>query len=255
MAYIISLIVALAAVVILGLALHGNGGGGSAYAGGFRHVTAQTDTLVTSANQGSAFQVMVFHPPARTDFASVDEPIRTLASPRSVEIRHYASGSPETMQLMNRLRVRMGADQTVVVIQAPNGALTWGGPEETIAKLNTKVAFPSDRMSEIIKAAQRGKDVLLVFSGERMANGTQLVQAASDYVLTPANKAEAFVIDPDDPANSEIIARTNMPPDSLRDARMLMMVGGQVKGQLTRAANATDIQALKKSCSGKAGCC
>jgi hypothetical protein len=149
----------------------------------------------------------------------------------------------------------MAAEQTMVVIQAPNGALTWGGQEEAVSKVDPKIAFPAARMAEIISSAQAGKDVLLVFSGGRAANGTQLIQSATDYVQTPANKAEMFVIDPDDPANSEIIQRTNVPPDSLRDARMLMVVGGQVKGQLTRAASVSDIQALKKTCSGKSGCC
>jgi len=33
------------------------------------------------------------------------------------------------------------------------------------------------------------------------------------------------------------------------------LVGGRVQGQLTGSVDSTAIAALKKSCSGKAGCC
>jgi hypothetical protein len=250
-----SLIVILALVLMLGLPSHSKDRGRAVYSGSFRHVAAQADTLVALQNPESAFQALIFHPPARTDFAALDESIRTLASPRGIDIRHYALGDPETTAQMSRLRVRMGAEQTMVVIQAPNGALTWGGQEAAVSKIAAKAVFPSSRMAEIILSAQGGKDVILVFGGDRTPNGTQLVQAATEYVQTPANQAEMFVIDPDDPANNEILEKTKMPPDSLRDARLLMVVGGQVKGQLTRAASVSDIQALKKTCSGKSGCC
>lgn len=251
-----SLIVILVLVLMLGLPSQSKERGRPVFSGTFRHVAAQTTNLsVVPQNQASTFQALIFHPPARTDLTALDGSIRALASPRDIDIRHYALGDPETMAEMSRLRVRMGADQTMVVIQAPNGALTWGGSEEAVSKINAKIVFPSERMAEIIRSAQTGNDVLLVFSGGKAANGTQLVQSATDYVQTPANKAEMYVIDPDDPANKEIIERTNVPLDSLRDARMLMVVGGQIKGQLTRAAGVSDIQALKKSCSGKAGCC
>ena len=253
-----TLIVALVLVLMLGLSSYGQGSknrGRSVYSSSFRHVAAQTETMATSQPQESTFRALVFHDPARTDFTSLDESIRNFAKPRNIDIRHHALGDPQTTALMNSLRVRMGAGQTMVVIQAPNGSLTWGGPEDAIGTIDAKIAFPSARMAEIIRPAQEGKDVLLVFSRGKAASGTQLIQSATDYVQTPANKAEMFVIDPDDPANSEIIQRTNVPPDSLKDARMLMLVGGQVKGQITRATSVSDIQALKKTCSGKSGCC
>jgi len=250
-----SLIAILALVLMLGLSSYSKDRGRSVYSGSFRHVAAQTLAMETPESQESTFRADVFHPPARTDFTSLDESIRTLAQPRDIDIRHHALGDPETTAEMSRLRVRMGAQQTMIVIQAPNGSLTWGGPEETVGSINVKTAFPSARMAAIIKPAQDGKDVLLVFSRGEATNGTQLIQSATDYVQAPANKAEMFVIDPDDPANKEIIERTNIPPDSLKNARMLMVVGGQVKGQLTRATNVGEIQALKKTCSGKSGCC
>jgi len=253
-----TLIAALVLVLMLGLSSYGQNSKdrrGSVYSSSFRHVAAQTIAMETPQSQGSTFRADVFHPPARTDFTSLDESIRTLARPRNIDIRHHALGDAETMALMSSLRVRMSPEQTMIVIQTPNGSSTWGGPEEAIGNINAKIAFPSARMAEIIKPAQDGKDVLLVFSRGKAGNGPQLIQSATDYVQTPANKAEMFVIDPDDPANKEIIERTNVPLDSLKDARMLMVVGGQVKGQLTRATNVTEIQALKKTCSGKSGCC
>jgi hypothetical protein len=253
-----TLIAALVLVLMLGLSSYGQNSkvrGGSVYSSSFRHVAAQTIAVEPQQSQASTFRAEVFHPPARTDFTSLDESLRTLARPKNIDIRHHALGAPETMALMNSLRVRMTLEQTMIVIQAPNGSLTWGGLEETLASINAKAAFPGDRMAEIIKPAQEGKDILLVFSRGKAAAGTQLVQSAADYAQMPANKTEMFIIDPDDPANKEIIERTTIPPDSLRDGRLLMLVGGQIKGQLTRAASVTDIQALKKTCSGKSGCC
>lgn len=253
-----TLIAALVLVLMLGLSSYGQNSkdrGRSVYSSSFRHVAAQTIAMETPQSQALTFRADVFHPPARTDFTSLDESIRTLARPRNIDIQHHALGDPETTALMGSLRVRMSPEQTMIVIQAPNGSLTWGGPEGTLGSINAKTVFPSARMAEIIKPAQDGKDVLLVFSRGGAANGTQLIQSATDYVQAPANKAEMFVIDPDDPANKEIIERTNIPPDSLQNARMLMVVGGQVKGQLTRATNVGEIQALKKTCSGKSGCC
>ena len=253
-----TLIAALVLVLMLGLSSYGKGNkdrGGSVYSSSFRHVAAQTIAMETPQSQASTFRADVFHPPARTDFTSLDGSIRALARPRNIDIQHHALGDPETMALMSSLRVRMSPEQTMIVIQAPNGSSTWGGSEEMVGNINPKTAFPSARMAEIIKPAQDGKDVLLVFSRGKAANGTQMIQSATDYVQVPANKAEMFIVDPDDPANAEIIERTNVSPDSLKDARMLMVVGGQVKGQLTRATNVSDIQALKKTCSGKSGCC
>lgn len=143
----------------------------------------------------------------------------------------------------------------MIVFQAPNGAITWGGAENALATLDPTVAFPSPMMSQIINSAQSGKDVLIVFSDDGQPNGKALVRAANAYAQTPTNKAEAFVIDPNDPSNADIVSRTKLSADSLKDARLLLLVGGKVQGQLTGVVSDTSIAALKKSCSGKSGCC
>jgi hypothetical protein len=250
-----SILFALALVLILGLSTNAQQTGSAGQSAAFRHVIAQTQAPTTSPAEEGVFKAIVLHPPGRSDFGSLEKGVHTVAGARRLPIEYHALDNPETAALLRRLRIRMAPNQTMVVFQAPNKAITWGGPEEALVNLSAGVVFPTPRMCEIIKAAQTGKDVLLVFSDDGQANGKQLVNAATAYVNAPTNKAELFVIDPDDPSNQDIIARTKLPPDSLKDARMLLLVGGRVQGQLTGSVDSTAIAALKKSCSGKAGCC
>jgi len=249
-----TILCALALVLILGLSSNAQPAGQSA---AFRHVTAQTQVPTTSPAEEGVFRAMVLHPAGRSDFESLEKGVRTIAGARQLPIEYHALDNPETAALLQRLRIRMSLNQTLIVFQAPNGAITWGGPEEALANLSTDIVFPKARMCESIKVAQAGKDVLLVFSDDQRANGEQLVQSATAYVQDTANKAELFVIDPDDPSNEDIVMRTKLPPDSLKNARLLLMVGGRIQGQLTETTSLTgdDIKALKKACSGKAGCC
>ncbi|HUU45380.1 MAG TPA: hypothetical protein VM118_06565 [Acidobacteriota bacterium] len=250
-----SILCALALVLILGLSSNAQQTGPAGQSAAFRHVIAQTQVPTTSPAEEGTFKAIVLHPAGRSDFEELEKGINTVGGVRQVPIEYHALDNPRTAALLKKYGIRMAPNQTMIVFQAPNEAITWGGPEEALINLNANVVFPTPRMCAVIKVAQTGKDVLLVFSDDGRTNGEQLVNAATDYVNAPANKAELFVIDPDDPANQDIIARTKLPPDSLKDARMLLLVGGRVQGQLTGSVDSTAIAALKKSCSGKAGCC
>jgi hypothetical protein len=211
--------------------------------------------VATSPVADNLFKVLVLHPAERTDFIGVEQSIRNVAGLRNVVTEYHSLGDPQTSALLNKLRIRVALNQTMLVIQAPNGAITWGGPETALAALDRSVAFPSPMMSQIIKSSQEGKDVLLVFSNDQKPNGQQLVRAANAYAQTPTNKAESYLIDPNDPSNADIVSRTKLSADSLKDARLLLLVGGKVQGQLSGVVSDTSIAALKKSCSGKSGCC
>ena len=250
-----SILFALALILILGLSTGAQERSAASKATAFRHVASQVQVPTDIPAEEATFKALVLHPAGRSDFENIEQSVRAIAGTRELPIEYRTLNTPETASLLRQLQIRMSLNQTMIVLQAPNGAVTWGGPEETLAGVDTDIVFPSPGMCEIIKAAQSGKDVLLVFSDDERKNGKQLVSAATAYATTPANKAELFVIDPDDPENQDIMARTKLPPDSLKDARMLLLVGGQVQGQLTGAVGSKDIEALKKSCSGKAGCC
>lgn len=222
---------------------------------GSRPGVAQTAMLATAPKADSPFKILVIHPADRTDFATIEQSVSSVSGMRNVVTQYHSMGDPATSTLLNKLRIRMALGQTMIVIQAPNGAVTWGGAENAMATLDPNVAFPSATMTQIIKSAQEGKDVLMVFSNDQKPNGQQLVRAANAYAQTPTNKAETFVIDPNDPQNADIVSRTKLPADSLKDARLLLLVGGKVQGQLSGFVSDTSIAALKKSCSGKSGCC
>ena len=252
-----SILLALILVLMLSLTSCGKNEGQRVNSAGFRHIAAQVDSLKPVATAETAFKALVFHPASRTDFGELEKSIEAINESRKTEMKleHHAWGKPATTVLAGSLKIRTSPQQTIVAFQAPNGAITWGGPEERIALADPQTAFPTPRMCEIIKSAQGGKDVLLVFSHDGAPNGKKLVQTATEYAQKAANRAELYVIDPNDPSNQDIVTRTNLPPDSLKDARMLFMVNGQVRGQLSGAITGKDIQGLKKSCSGKAGCC
>lgn len=255
MAYgIWGLLVALALVLLLGLPSLAQDKKSSSSSGS-RSGAAQTGVVATSPVTGDLFKVLVLHPADRTDFAAIDEFVRGVSGVRTVVTEYHSLGDPQTRTLLNKLQIRIAPNQTMLVFQAPNGAITWGGPESSLSTLDPNVAFPSFRMSQIINSAQSGKDVLIVFSDDGQPNGKALIRAANDYAQTPTNKAEAFVIDPNDPSNADIVSRTKLSADSLKDARLLLLVGGRVQGQLTGVVSDTSIAALKKSCSGKSGCC
>lgn len=248
------LLVALALVLLLGLPSlaqekKSNNSQGS------RSGAAQSAMVATSPVTGDPYKVLILHPADRMDFTTIEESVRNVSGIRNVVTELHSLGDPQTSALLNKMRIRVAPNQTMLVFQAPNGAITWGGPESALATLDPKVAFPSFMMSQIINSAQSGKDVLIVFSDDGHPNGRALVRAANDYAQTPTNKAEAFVIDPNDPSTADVVSRTKLPADSLKDARLLLLVGGKVQGQLTGVVSDTSIAALKKSCSGKSGCC
>ncbi|MBI5867260.1 MAG: hypothetical protein HZB43_03060 [candidate division Zixibacteria bacterium] len=254
---IAGVVVVIALVLALNTSSFGKSKQKSAYSAAFRHVAAQVDSSQAAAVEQEAFKVLVFHPAERSDFKEIEKQMKSLArtAEAKTEFERHVWGEPATTVLARSLRLQISPQQTIVVVVSPSQAFTWGGPEEIIVTADPNIAFPSPQMCEIIKSAQQGRDVLLVFSGAGAPSGAQLVSTATEYVQNPANAAEMFVIDPSDPANEQVVARTQLPPDSLKDARMLFMVAGQVRGQLSGAIKATDIQALKKTCSGKAGCC
>lgn len=248
---------ALALVVILDIPIGAQQQSPASKSMAFHHITSQAQIQTAHPAMESTFKALVLHPAGRTDFQTIEQSLHGIAGPRDLSIEYHALNTPETAALLQQMRIRMSPNQTMIVIQAANGTITWGGEENALGTVAPDIAFPTPRMLEVIKAAQTGNDVLLVFSDDGRKNGEQLVNAATAYATTPANKAELFVIDPDDPDNQDIIARTKLAPDSLKDARMLLLVGGRVQGQLTGTTSITgnDIKALKKSCSGKSGCC
>jgi len=252
-----SIVLALMLVLMISLTSQGKNDRRRTNSSSFRHVAAQVDTLKPAATVETAFKVLVFHPASRTDFSELEKSITAISNSAKIEskLEYYAWGKPATTMLARSMKIRVSPESTIVAFVAPNGAITWGGPEEQISSAQASAVFPTMGMCQIIKSAQAGKDMLLVFDRGGAANGEQVIQIATDYVQTPSNNAELFVIDPDDPANSEIVARTKLPPDSLKDTRLLFLTAGQVRGQLSGKFTGEDLKALKKSCSGKAGCC
>lgn len=252
-----SILLALLLVLMLSLASYGKNDRRSTNISGFRHIAAQVDTLTAAETPGEVFKVLVLHPDTRTGFSDLEKTIKSISAGGQTEtaIEYYAWNDPKTATMLRDLRIRMSPGRTIVAFVAPNGAITWGGTDEMVSSVQAGAVFPSDGMCEIIESSQRGNDVLIVFSRDGATNGNQVIRTATDYVQTPANKAELFIIDPEDPANAEIVARTKLPPDSLKDARLLFMTAGRVRGQLTGAITSQALQGLKKSCSGKAGCC
>lgn len=248
------LLVALALVLLLGLPSLAQDKKSNSSRGS-RPGAVQASVVATSPVSGDLFKVLVLHPADRMDFASIEESIRNVSGVRNVVTEYHSVGDPQTIALMNKMRIRVAPNQTMLVFQAPNGAITWGGPESALPTLDPTVAFPSAMMAQIINSAQSGKDVLIVFSDDGQPNGEALVRAANAYAQTPTNQADAFVVDPNDPSNADIVSRTKLSADSLKDARLLLLVGGKVQGQLSGVVSDTSIAALKKSCSGKPGCC
>jgi len=146
------------------------------------------------------------------------------------------------------------AQLPVLMIFAPNGAITGGFPEKVTNK-ELKASIVSPLVMDILKTIQQNKIALVVLQNGKTKFNKESSQAAQDFANDTKLKGMVDIVnaDPSDPKNSEFLNNSKLSKDMPESTVVFIIPTGKIAGVYPGKINkATLVDAL--SACGSGGC-
>ena len=181
-------------------------------------------------------------------FDTVTKKVRKRAS--SIEIN---VADPAEDPIVKRFNLK-GAPSPVVLVLAPNGALTGGFAGEFDEKQLTE-AFATPCAETCLKALQGGKLVLLCIQNTSSGSKDAALKGVTDFKADArfSQVTQIVMLDPTDVAESRFLKQLQVDPGSGVAIMLLLTPPGTVLGKFTGATDkARFVTALS---SASSGCC
>lgn len=189
--------------------------------------------------------------------ATVTEFIKT-ASPASLFYKVLTTDSREN-ETVRKYGINR-APLPLLLIFAPNGALTGGFPKQVQAD-DLKTGFSVNRLEmEVMKPLQDGKIALVLFQNNKTKFNKESDKAAAEFQNDSRLKGYVEIVraDPDNPKNREFMSQCRLESKQTEATIVLIappgQIGGVYKGKTSKEALMGGLAACSGGSCGSSGC-
>lgn len=157
-------------------------------------------------------------------------------------------------EIIYKYRVR-GAPLPLLLVIAPNGAVTGGFPQKASAEQLDR-CFPSNLVLRMIKSIQDGRKVLILLKNNKTKNAAEMVKNANAALKDPMmnGTADLFIEDPTNPKNADFLAQCNLSQNMTETTIVAIVPPGRISGIFTGTTSKETLVAALSHRAGD-GCC
>lgn len=157
-------------------------------------------------------------------------------------------------EIIDKYRVR-GAPLPLLLVIAPNGAVTGGFPRKASAEQLDR-CFPSDLILRMIKSIQDGRKVLVLLKNSKTKNAAEMVKSATAALKDPGmnGTADLIIEDPTNPKNIDFLAQCNLSQNMAETTIVAIVPPGRITGVFTGNTTKETLVAALSHRAGD-GCC
>jgi hypothetical protein len=186
----------------------------------------------------------------RERFDTVTKKVRKRANSTKVNI-----ADPAEKGIVDKFKLE-GAPSPLVLVLAPNGALTGGFPVEFFDEKQLMEAFATPCMEKCLKALQDGNLVFLCIQNTSSNSKDAALEGVMNFKADPrfSRFTQIVMLDPTDSAETKFLGQLKVDPKSSEAVTVLLTppgtVAGKFSGQTDKAKLVTAISAARSGCCG-----
>lgn len=223
-----------------------------ALAGGTRPASAGAVDEIGSANAAGRTVFLVVTDAAAQGLEGARQAARDaqalVAGSAVVELNR---SDPAQADAVKRFRLAASPVPLVLVVGSNGVAAGAARPGDGAAQ-RLAALVPTPRKAEMLKVLDQQRTALVVFSRATMAERSALMESLTAALKALEGKAEAVLVDLDDPAERAFLAERKVDAAATRPVTLVLNAKGQALGRLDGAPTA---QKLVETARSKAPCC
>ncbi len=219
---------------------------------------ANAANAIEMAQQNHQYLALIFYNQKDASLQEMEDIVTNFQTSSSKEIQVYKALTTDLKEA--DIIKKYGVDRAplpLLLVFAPNGAVTGGFPLQQISREKLEQAIVSELMMNLLKSVQSNRVALVLLKNDKTSYNNQATQAAEDFAAD--NRLNGFVdIIPQNPLDATITDFLNQCKldKNLKEATIALVVppgqiGGVYSGNITKDTLINGLAA----CSAGSGCC
>lgn len=221
--------------------------------------TANINSAITAAAAAKEFLGVIFYETQDTLLTSMTSSITTFNKTSAKKITVYKANlsDPVNKDVAGKYSVQSGADLPMLLVFAPNGAITGGFPKTvTSIQLGQSVSV-SDLMLKTIKALQDQKMALIALQNPTTKFNAESWAGVNDFVNDSNYKSlvTAIKADPSAAGSQEFMKQCQLISPLTEATVVVLLPPGRISKIFSGKVTKADILKSLQTCKAGSGCC
>jgi len=222
-------------------------------------VPTNAKSAMAEASAAGQFLCLIFNDAQDASSTGLSSSIATFKKSSTKKIAVYNANlkDPENKELAGKYGIQSGPDLPMLLVVAPNGAITGGSPKTVTDEQLKQFIGISDLMLKTIKVLQERKVALVAlqnsstkFNAESWAGVNEF---SSDTIYK--NYVTAIKADPSATGSLEFIKQCQLIPPLTEATVVVLMPPGKIGKILSGKIAKADILKSLQACTAGSGCC
>jgi hypothetical protein len=221
-------------------------------------VPTNAKSAIADASAAGQFLCLVFYETKDASFTAMSSSIETFikTSTKNILVYNAKVGDPANQEVQDRYFVTKG-DLPMLLVIAPNGAITGGSPKTVTADQLTQFTAFSDLMLKVVKPLQEQKVVLVALQNASTRFNTDSWAGVNAFANDTNYKkfVAAVKADPTATGSQDFIKQCQLIPPILQATVVVLIPPGKIAKVLTGKTTKDDILKSLQACKAGSGCC
>jgi hypothetical protein len=224
------------------------------------HATpSNAKSAMAEASAAGQFLCLVFYDAQDASLTGLSSSIAAFKKSSAKKISVYKAilSDPVNMEVGGKYGVKRGADLPLVLVFAPNGAITGGYPKTVTADQLKQSVSISDLILKTIKPLQEQKVALVALQNTITKFNEESWQGVSDFANNAQYKefVTAIKADPEAAGSQEFVKQCQLIQPLTEATVVVLMPPGKIAKILNGKITKDDILKSLQSCKAGSGCC
>jgi hypothetical protein len=222
-------------------------------------VPTNAKSAIAEASATNQFLGLIFYEMQDASLTGLSSSIETFNKSQAKKVIVYKAllSDPVNKEIADKYGIQVGGDLPLVLIIAPNGAITGGFPKTVTAdQLNRSVGI-SDLILKTIKPLQENKVALVALQNSATKFSAESWAGVKDFANDSQYKQFVVAVKADPSANGsqEFIKQCQLIAPLTEATVVVLLPPGKIGKVLTGKVTKADILKSLQACTAGSGCC
>lgn len=222
-------------------------------------VPSNAKQAMAGASSAGQFLGLIFYDTADASLTGISSTIATFnkSSTKKLSIYNAKLNDPANKDLAAVYGIQSGGDLPILLVVAPNGAITGGSPKNVTADQLKQYTSISELMLKTIKPLQEQKIALVSLQNASTKFNTESWAGVNDLATDTnyKNLVTAIKADPSAAGSQEFVKQCGLMPSLTEATVVVLLPPGKIAKVLNGKITKDDILKSLQSCKTGSGCC
>lgn len=222
-------------------------------------VPTNAKSAIAEASAANQFLGLVFYEMQDASLTGLSSSIETFNKAQAKKVAVYKAllSDPVNKEIAGKYGIQVSGDLPLVLIIAPNGAITGGFPKAITADQLKQSVSVSDLILKTLKPLQENKVALVALQNSTTKFSTESWAGVNEFANDPTYKkfVAAIKVDPLAAGSQDFIKQCQLIAPLTEATVVVLLPPGKIGKVLTGKLTKADILKSLQSCTAGSGCC